>query len=368
MYRSQLYADVVGFLLRLNCIVQGVGRNNNANVSKMVSAMVTFLGTAKDWINDIPPVNQSQRFGNQAFRTWQDKLVQEVMTSFLPTLLPKELVDAGAAKELAVYLCESFGNTQRIDYGTGHELNFFMFLACLAKLKLVEEKQDFIHLVTEVFVAYLKVVRELQTVYWLEPAGSKGAWGLDDYQFLPFLLGSSQLVDHPSASSPASIHKEQLVEELADDYLYMGSIRFLNKMKHKVHLSQHSPYLDTISQVSSWTKVNSGLIKMYANEVLGKFPIMQHVFFGAILPFAPASEEDLKPVLAVLGPMAMAGGGGGGGAGVGPMRMVGTMSMPMPLAAAGGVPGGVGISANRVQLTQEERQAKLDAILAKNKK
>ncbi|KAJ6791853.1 putative serine/threonine-protein phosphatase 2A activator [Iris pallida] len=245
--------------------------------SSAIPSLLSLLSSLSDSADRIPPLPHSSRYGNPAFRTWHDHLSSSLPSLLLP-LLPDDL--RPALPELSPYLLDSFGNPFRIDYGTGHETNFAAFLFCLARLGLVQEP-DYPSLVLRVFTSYLDLMRKLQLRYSLEPAGSHGVWGLDDYHFLPYVFGSAQLVDH-KYMKPKSIHNDDILENFEKDYMYLSCVAFVKKVK-KGPFAEHSPMLDDISGVPTWAKVNSGLLKMYKAEVLEKVPIMQHFLFGSLI-------------------------------------------------------------------------------------
>ncbi|XP_051748876.1 serine/threonine-protein phosphatase 2A activator isoform X2 [Ctenopharyngodon idella] len=258
--RSQAYADYMGFILTMNEGVKGKKLTCEYQVSETVEKLLAMLGTLDHWIDETPPVDQPSRFGNKAYRTWYAKLEQEAET-LVKTVLPSDRHDA--APEIAVYLKESVGNSTRIDYGTGHEAAFAAFLCCLCKVGALRI-EDQLAIVFKVFEKYLRVMRKLQKTYRMEPAGSQGVWGLDDFQFLPFIWGSAQLIDHPTLE-PRHFLEEKAVNENHQDYMFLECIKFINEMKTGP-FAEHSNQLWNISAVPSWSKVNQGLIRMYKAE------------------------------------------------------------------------------------------------------
>ncbi|NXP97374.1 PTPA phosphatase, partial [Vidua macroura] len=284
--RSQAYADYMGFILTLNEGVRGKKLTCLCSVGSPVpiEKLVALLNTLDRWIDETPPVDQPSRFGNKAFRTWYAKLDQEA-EKLVSAVIPKHLADA--APEVAVYLKESVGNSTRIDYGTGHEAAFAAFLCCLCKIGVLRV-DDQMAIVFKVFNRYLEVMRKLQKTYRMEPAGSQGVWGLDDFQFLPFIWGSSQLIDHPSLE-PRHFVDEKVVNENHKDFMFLECILFITEMKTGP-FAEHSNQLWNISAVPSWSKVNQGLIRMYKAECLEKFPVIQHFKFGSLLPIQPVTS------------------------------------------------------------------------------
>ncbi|KAJ3218645.1 Serine/threonine-protein phosphatase 2A activator 2 [Dinochytrium kinnereticum] len=291
---SETYRDFLDFIERLNISVKNTPLSANVFQSETVLALLDCLNTLESWCDEIPAHSDGKsRFGNPAFQTWFDRLMENRLHLTMTIVKSKE-----AAVEVSTYLLNSFGNRKRIDYGTGHEAHFIAFLLCLEKIGLIT-KEDYPALVLRVFWRYIGVMRTLQFKYWLEPAGSHGVWGLDDYHFLPFMFGSAQLHDHKYLK-PKCVHDQEIIDEFAKDYMYLACIKFINSVK-TASLRWHSPMLDDISGVKLWSKVNSGMIKMFRGEVLGKLPIMQHFLFGSLLPFEasgplPSEHDEISHV------------------------------------------------------------------------
>lgn len=90
-------------------------------------------------VNDIACVDQPMRAGNKAFRTWLAYLTGS-SHKYLA-----ELSDAPeyqkAIPEIRHYLNRSFGSYGSVCFGTGHELNFIVFLFCLFKIGVLT-RQD----------------------------------------------------------------------------------------------------------------------------------------------------------------------------------------------------------------------------------
>ncbi|KAI4307415.1 hypothetical protein L6164_030607 [Bauhinia variegata] len=276
-HESDSGRNFLGFVVALSESIRGHKISDPCYQSETVSRIISILDSLIQWVEEIPPEQQAARYGNAAYRTWHSRLV-ESSESLMLRFLPHHL--HSATIEIVPYFTDSFGNSSRIDYGTGHETNFAAWLYCLARLGLIKE-EDYPAAVARIFVKYLELMRKLQLVYSLEPAGSHGVWGLDDYHFLPFIFGSSQLIDH-KYMKPKSIHNEDILDNFSNEYLYLSCVAFIKKVK-KGLFAEHSPMLDDISGVPNWNKVNSGLLKMYKAEVLEKVPIMQHFLFGWLI-------------------------------------------------------------------------------------
>ena len=289
LFQSQTYLLLLSFVFSLSdsCADTKISWISQAQQHATIRAVENILDAVVAVVEANPPVDQgASRFGNPAFRAFQDGLAGQLEELHLPLELPS----AEWTKEAATYLEHAFGSRERIDYGSGHELNFIVWLLCLNRLGVLPPV-TFPSVALLIFPKYLRLLRKIQSTYYLEPAGSHGVWGLDDYQFLPFLFGASQLLHHPYIR-PRAVHNNVVLEEEGDEYLYLDMVRYTVSTKTVKGLKWTQPMLDDISGAKNWEKVEQGMRRMFVKEVLGKLPIMQHFLFGSLVPAEEGMSQD----------------------------------------------------------------------------
>ncbi|KAK9234315.1 Phosphotyrosyl phosphatase activator [Lipomyces kononenkoae] len=301
--------------------------------SPAISGILAIFDKLEELTQSIPPITGPRRFGNPAYRTWFSA-VDKSIGALITDMLQRADVALEAKIELQGYFMGSFGSFQRLDFGTGHELNFLaffggcLFLGALRDPSLADDDAELGETggitgkeILWIFSRYFQVIRKVVRQYNLEPAGSHGVWGLDDHFHLPYIIGAAQLrgvqekhetveegtgARDPAGSMlppttkrkendyakygmprPASVMNRAVVDEQMDTNIYFSAIAFIYEVK-KGPFFEHSPVLYDISGIPSWSKVHTGLLKMYNAEVLGKFPVVQHFGFGGVLfPWTP---------------------------------------------------------------------------------
>ncbi|TNY20956.1 hypothetical protein DMC30DRAFT_446630 [Rhodotorula diobovata] len=298
-FRSEAYDHVQATILRLTAAVVGHPNEDECLESQATRTLVRFLRDARNRIAQVPLQTSPQRFGNKAFRDWlvgvdeAEPALQQELLSLAPDL--PDPLRAAVGPDLRFHLLASFGSAPRLDYGTGHELSFVAFLVCLLRARVFRE-EDERALVVRVFAEYIETVREVQRVFRLEPAGSKGVWGLDDHQHLVYLFGAAQLVGHPTLRPSSILSSPSSLAAHARSYLLLSSILHIHTLK-RGPFHEHSPLLHQIATtVPSFPKVAKGLWEMYRAEVLAKVPVVQHCRFGdVVLRWVDAETREELP-------------------------------------------------------------------------
>jgi serine/threonine-protein phosphatase 2A activator len=143
---SFAYRDIGIFILQLNHAlvprqepdgkIRTFSLPNAPSSTPSITALQGLLKTVESYIDEAPPDPGPRRFGNVSFRKWHELLDQRIDGLLSDGLLAEALKagDGTAKKEVASYFKGAWGSSQRLDYGTGHELSFLAFLGCLWKL------------------------------------------------------------------------------------------------------------------------------------------------------------------------------------------------------------------------------------------
>ena len=279
---SPAYNNIVEFLYSIQITIRGMKRSEVKPTSNECFLEFDNLYSKLEEIyKNNPPKEGEARYEDPVFKRYHTDLEKDYDNIMNNTILKSKKTPKNLILEIKSYFMDSFGNPHRLDYGTGHELNYLCFLYVLFKGGMYTH-EDFPYLALNIFYKYILFMRKLQINYILEPAGARGVWGLDEYQFIPFIFGASQLIDHEEIK-PKGILDDTILENYKNEYIYLDCVDYIKSVKKGASFAEYAPILESITNAKNWEKIAKGLVRMYEDDVLKKVVIIQHFYFGSVL-------------------------------------------------------------------------------------
>ena len=281
--RSPAFNNIVNFLYNIQHKIKGMKKSEviSPSSNEFLNEFDNLYNKLEELYIKHPPREGNEKYTDPVFKRFHLDLETNFNNIMQNTILKFDTIPKNLILEIKPYFMDSFGNPFRMDYGTGHELNYLCFLYVLYKAGLYTE-EDFPFLALNTFFKYIIFMRKLQTNYVLEPAGARGVWGLDEYQFVPFIFGASQLIDNKDIN-PKGILDDNILQSYKNEYIYLDCVDYIKSVKTGASFSQYAPILESITNAKNWEKIAKGLVKMYQDDVLGKIVIIQHFYFGSVL-------------------------------------------------------------------------------------
>lgn len=71
---SEAYYDLVGFINGISTAIQGRKISDKIYVSPRMEGLIEIFDKLNALVDETPPTEQPQRFGNKAFRGWSRKM------------------------------------------------------------------------------------------------------------------------------------------------------------------------------------------------------------------------------------------------------------------------------------------------------
>jgi serine/threonine-protein phosphatase 2A activator len=121
---SPTHGLLLSFVTDLNNSVINKPNSSEITITPVIEKILTVLDAVNSFVDEFPAEDTGgSRFGNKGFQQLYDAIWER------SDRLHGEIgISEEAREELGRYFQECWGNRTRIDYGSGHELNFIAWL------------------------------------------------------------------------------------------------------------------------------------------------------------------------------------------------------------------------------------------------